>query len=257
MKYTVCLHGYIGGTDHGQAAGGVAFAGVFQINCTVAADNIRLIKIFGFEDAAIAAASGFHIADAVDFGAAQKLAVHGHIASGVGILGTHGQHAVHSAGNGNIVHTQQGHITGNRLQAHIQLQGRVGNFNGQIVGNVLGCGQLVGRFIIGHTVGQSRPGILCSDRCAVDTETIRGGRCRNKSVRADAQILCIHRFRVGRTRQRSLSIVTFTFANCHTISTRGIRAGKLDRTHRAALVFHRQSLGFDLERAKGRIPKQH
>ena len=53
-------------------------------------------------------------------------------------------------------------------------------------------------------------------------------------ARLDVQILCIHRFRVDRTRQRSLRIAAFTFTNCHTVSTRGIGAGKFHIANAAA-----------------------
>ena len=118
-----------------------------------------------------------------------------------------------------------------RFQRHIQRGVCIVCRNGQIAGNVLGCGQLVGRFIIGHTVGQSRLGILCGDRCAVDTETIRGGRCRNKSVRADAQILCTHHTRiVDLTFHFGLRSAGCAVA-CYNVIIAGAGLGKLHLTH--------------------------
>ena len=67
----------------------------------------------------------------------------------------------------------------------------------------------------------------------------------------DVQILCIHRCRVSRTRQRSLSIAAFTFTNCHTVSTCGICAGEHDLAHSAAVILHGQGLGFDHGRIVG------
>ena len=67
----------------------------------------------------------------------------------------------------------------------------------------------------------------------------------------DVQILCIHRCRVIRIRQRSLSIAAFTFTNCHTVSTCGICAGEHDLAHSAAVILHGQGLGFDHGRIVG------
>ena len=118
-----------------------------------------------------------------------------------------------------------------RFQFHIQRGVCIVCRNGQIADNVLGCGQLVGRFIIGHTVGQSRLGILCGDRCAVDAETIRGGRCRNKFVRADTQILCAHRTRiVDLTFHFGLCSAGCAVARCNVIIA-GAGLGKLHLTH--------------------------
>ena len=67
--------------------------------------------------------------------------------------------------------------------------------------------------------------------------------------RLDVQILCIHRFRVSRTRQRSLSIDTSTFTNCYTVSTRGIGAGKCKVADTAAIVLHIQCLSSNTDLA--------
>ena len=70
---------------------------------------------------------------------------------------------------------------------------------------------------------------------------IRGGIFRG--TRLDVQILRIHRCRVSRIRQRSLRIATFTFTNCHTVSTRGISAGELNSSvnHATAIITNRQT----------------
>ena len=65
----------------------------------------------------------------------------------------------------------------------------------------------------------------------------------------DVQILCIHRCRVSRIRQRSLSIAAFTFTNCHTVSTCGICAGEHDLAHSAAVILHGQGLRGNTDRA--------
>ena len=56
---TVAFTGYIGGTDHGQAAGWCSLCRCFPDKLYRCGGGIRLSKIFGFEDAAIAAASAF------------------------------------------------------------------------------------------------------------------------------------------------------------------------------------------------------
>ena len=118
-----------------------------------------------------------------------------------------------------------------RFQFHIQRGVCVVCRNGQISGNVLGCGQLVGRFIIGHTLGQSRLGILCGDRCAVDAEAIRSDRCRNKSVRADTQILCAHRIRIVDLTFHFGLRSTGCAVACYNIIIAGAGLGKLHLTH--------------------------
>ena len=130
-----------------------------------------------------------------------------------------------------------------RFQRHIQRGVCIVCRNAQIASNVLGCGQLVGRFIIGHTVGQSRLGILCGDRCAVDAETIRGSRCRNKSVRADTQILCAHRTRiVDLTFHFGRQSAGCAVARYNVIIAGGIGAGKCKIADTAAIVLHGQCL---------------
>ena len=137
-----------------------------------------------------------------------------------------------------------------RFQRHIQRGVCIICRNGQIASNVLGCGQLVGRFIIGHTVWQSRLGILCGDRCAVDTETIRGGRCRNKSVRADTQILCAHRTRiVDLTFHFGLRSAGRTVARYDVVIAGGIGAGKCKVADTAAIVLHIQCLSSNTDLA--------